>query len=177
MIIDIILFVLLAMAIFKGFSRGFIVAVFSFLAFIVGIAAALKLSATVASSLQQKANVSGSWLPAISFFLVFIAVVIVVRLGAKLLKKAVSLVLLGWADTIAGIILYALLYVFIYSVILFYAANLGLISPGTQNDSATFHLIEPFGPKVINGIGKVLPFFSNMFGELSTFFGNVADKP
>ena len=177
MIIDIIFVVLLVLAIIKGFSRGLIVAVFSFVAFLVGMAAALKLSAVVAISLQEKANVSGSWLPVISFFLVFIAVVLAVRLGAKLLKKAVSMVLLGWVDTIGGIILYALLYLFIYSVILFYAANIGLISLETQKASVTFEYIQPLGPKVINGIGKVIPIFSNLFGQLSSFFDSASSKP
>ena len=177
MIIDIIFVVLLVLAIIKGFSRGLIVAVFSFVAFLVGMAAALKLSAVVAISLQEKANVTGSWLPVISFFLVFIAVVLAVRLGAKLLKKAVSMVLLGWVDTIGGIILYALLYLFIYSVILFYAANIGLISLETQKASVTFEYIQPLGPKVINGIGKVIPIFSNLFGQLSSFFDSASSKP
>lgn len=177
MIIDIIFVVLLVLAIIKGFSRGLIVAVFSFVAFLVGMAAALKLSAVVAISLQEKANVKGSWLPVISFFLVFIAVVLAVRLGAKLLKKAVSMVLLGWVDTIGGIILYALLYLFIYSVILFYAANIGLISLETQKASVTFEYIQPLGPKVINGIGKVIPIFSNLFGQLSSFFDSASSKP
>ena len=177
MIIDIIFVVLLVLAIIKGFSRGLIVAVFSFVAFLVGMAAALKLSAVVAVSLQEKANVSGSWLPVISFFLVFIAVVLAVRLGAKLLKKAVSMVLLGWVDTIGGIILYALLYLFIYSVILFYVANIGLISLETQKASVTYEYIQPLGPKVINGIGKVIPIFSNLFGQLSSFFESASAKP
>lgn len=177
MIIDIIFVVLLVLAIIKGFSRGLIVAVFSFVAFLVGMAAALKLSAVVAISLQEKANVTGSWLPVISFFLVFIAVVLAVRLGAKLLKKAVSMVLLGWVDTLGGIILYALLYLFIYSVILFYAANIGLISLEMQKASVTFEYIQPLGPKVINGIGKVIPIFSNLFGQLSSFFESASAKP
>ena len=42
MAIDIIFLVLLAMAAFKGFRRGFIVAIFSFLAIVIGLAAAIK---------------------------------------------------------------------------------------------------------------------------------------
>ncbi len=44
MLIDIIVVILLVMAIFKGLRKGLIVAVFSFLAFLIGLAAALKLS-------------------------------------------------------------------------------------------------------------------------------------
>ena len=46
--IDIIFAILIVIAIFKGYRKGFIIAIFSVLAFILGLAAALKLSATIA---------------------------------------------------------------------------------------------------------------------------------
>jgi membrane protein required for colicin V production len=177
MIIDIIFLFLVVMALFKGYSRGLIVAVFTFLAYIIGLAAALKLSAVVAVSLQEKANVSSSWLPILSFALVFIAVVIVVRIAAKLVKKAVTVALLGWVDIIGGIVLYFLLYLFIYSVILFYADKIGLISADMKAGSKTFEYIAPVGPTVIDGIGKVLPLFRNLFDELAHFFDRLDGKP
>ena len=46
MIIDLILLGLMIMAVVKGLQRGFVVALFSMIAFIVGLVAALKLSTT-----------------------------------------------------------------------------------------------------------------------------------
>jgi len=120
MFIDLVFFILMIMAIFKGMSKGFIVAVFSLLAFIIGLAAALKLSAAVAVHLHEKMNVSGYWLPFLSFLIVFIAVVFIIRWGAALVKKAAGIVFLGWIDTLAGILLYVFMYLMIYSVILFF---------------------------------------------------------
>ena len=48
MVIDIILLILLAFAIIKGYRNGFVVAIFSFLAIVIGLAAAMKLSTWVA---------------------------------------------------------------------------------------------------------------------------------
>lgn len=174
MIIDIIFVILVGMAIFKGFSQGFIVALFSLFAYIIGLAAAMKLSAVVASYLQTGWNISGRLLPVLSFMLVFIAVIIVVRLTAGIIKKAVSVMFLGWLDKLAGFILFTLLYLFIYSVILFYAAQVHLISVEAQAASATYSYIAPFGPKVINGLGVIIPFFSDMFTDLQHFFEGVA---
>jgi membrane protein required for colicin V production len=176
-VLDIIFLFLLVMALFKGYTRGLIVAVFTFLAYIIGLAAALKLSAVVAVSLQEKTQVTSSWLPVISFAIVFIAVILLVRLLAKLIKKAVTLALLGWIDTLGGIVLYFLLYLFIYSVLLFYADKIGLLSAETKQASKTFEYIVPIGPTVINGIGKVLPFFRDMFDQLAHFFENISGKP
>jgi membrane protein required for colicin V production len=176
MIIDLIFLILIVMAIFKGISRGFIVAVFSLLAFMLGLAAALKLSAVLAVHLQEKMNISGYWLPFLAFLIVFIAVVLLVRLGAAVLKKVVTIALLGWADALAGIVLYGVIYLMAFSVMLFFATRIHLVSADTQADSHTFAFIEPFGPKVMNLLGKAIPLFSHMFSDLGKFFQSVSKK-
>lgn len=172
--IDIIFIILVVMAVIKGFSKGLIVAVFSLAAFIIGLAAALKLSAMLAGYLKSSMQVESKLLPILSFALVFIAVVLLVRLGAALLKKTVSLVLLGWLDKLGGIVLYFVLYLMIYSVILFFATQVHLVSTTMTAESKTYDFVMPWGPKVINGLGKVIPIFSNMFADLKAFFGGVS---
>jgi len=164
------------LAIFKGISKGFIIAVFSLLAFIIGLAAALKLSATVAAYLQSKMDLSGYWLPVLSFLIVFGAVVLIIRWGAAFFKKAIRLAFLGWIDTLLGIILYAIMYLMVYSVVLFYATKIHLISTETQLASKTYAYIEPFGPAAMRTLGKLIPFFSNMFSDLGRFFEGVSKK-
>ena len=80
MIIDIICIILLVLAVIKGFQRGLIVGVFSLLAVIIGLAAAIKLSAVVASHIGEAVKISDRWLPVLSFAVVFIAVVLLIRL-------------------------------------------------------------------------------------------------
>ena len=87
MIIDIIVAVILILAIIKGYRQGLIVAFFSLIAFIVGLAAALKLSVVVAGYIGKAVNVSDKWLPIISFAVVFLIVVLLVRIGAKFIQK------------------------------------------------------------------------------------------
>jgi membrane protein required for colicin V production len=72
MIIDIIFLLLLAIAVIKGITRGFVVAVFSFLAIIIGLAAAMKLSYIVANWLQGFFQYGKAWLPFVSFLIVFL---------------------------------------------------------------------------------------------------------
>lgn len=176
MFIDVVFLILMVTALFKGISKGFIVAVFSLLAFIIGLAAALKLSAVVADSLRTKMHLSGYWLPVLSFLIVFVVVIFIVRWGAALIKKAVSVAFLGWADKLAGVLLYAAMYIMILSVILFFATKIHLISRETQLTSKTYSYIEPCAPVVMSGLGKVLPFFSHMFSDLNKFFEGVSKK-
>jgi membrane protein required for colicin V production len=176
MLIDIIVIIILILAAVKGFRNGFILALFSFLAFIIGLAAAIKLSAVAAAYIGSSVNVSQRWLPVIAFVVVFLIVVLLVRLGAKLLEGVVNIAMLGWLNRLGGVVFYALLYIFVFSLILFYADETGLIKPETAEASTTFAYIRPLGPKVMEGLGTIIPLFKNMFLELEAFFEGVAQN-
>jgi membrane protein required for colicin V production len=176
MIIDILFLVFVAIAIFKGFQKGLIVAVFSIAGLIIGLAAALKLSTFVAAWIGQSTNISARWLPLIAFIVVFFVVVLLVRWGAALVEKAVELAFLGWANKIGGIIIYLLLYTILFSVFLFFAKQVNIFSAPAIAESKTYAYIEPWGPVVMDGIGKVIPVFKNLFTELQDFFGNLPAK-
>jgi membrane protein required for colicin V production len=87
-----------------------------------------------------------------------------------------EMVMLGWVNKLAGIILFAAIYTTIFSVLLFYAAQLQLIQPRTINNSVTYSFVQPWGPKAINGLGAVVPVFKDMFEDLKQIFDGVAHK-
>lgn len=176
MLIDLIFLVILVVAIFKGFSNGFIVALFSLIAYIIGIAGAMKFSTLVADWLDDSINISARWLPALSFILVFIVIVLVIRIGAAIIRKMIQAMMLGMFDRIFGILLYLVLYTIVYSVFMFFINKLNLISTETVNNSLVYGWIEPVGPFVINSLGIVLPFFQDMFKELQEFFDQIAQR-
>ncbi|MES2649650.1 MAG: CvpA family protein [Bacteroidota bacterium] len=176
MTLDIFFVILMAMAIYKGYSRGFVVALFSIIAFIAGIAAAMKLSTTVANYLGNNEVIGKQWLPVLSFLLVFVVVVLLVRLGASVIEKTMQLAMLGWVNKIAGIILYIVLYVVLLSVVIFYASQVKLINDETLAASTTWPYVQPWGPWAMNGLGRLLPFFKDMFAELQHFFENISHK-
>ena len=166
----------MVIAIIKGYRNGFIIAIFSIIAFVIGLVAALKFSAIVAEYLKDSVSTSTKWLPFIAFAIVFFAIVILVRLGAKLIEKAFQVVLLGWLNRIGGMMLYAALYVIIFSIFLFYAEKLQLLQPAAFLSSKTYHFIEPWGPKVMDNIGKMIPVFKDMFTGLEDFFNTISNK-
>lgn len=170
MAIDIIFLILIILAIIKGYRNGFVVAVFSFLGILIGLAAAMKFSTLVAAWLKDGTNISAAWLPFLSFIFVMIAVILLVRLGALFIQSAMELVLLGWLNKLTGILLYAALYITLFSVVLFYAEKIQWIKPETLSSSRTFAFVQPWGPKAIGFFGMLIPFFKGMFEELSHFF-------
>lgn len=176
MILDIIVAVILILAAVKGFRQGLIVALFSVIAFIIGLAAALKLSVVVAGYIGQAVKISDKWLPIISFALVFLIVVLLVRLGARFIQRTVEFAMLGWLNRLGGILLYGVLYILIFSVFIFYADQLGFIKPETKNESVTYAYIQPWGPKLMEGLGKIIPVFKGMFSDLEDFFDGVSKQ-
>lgn len=176
MVIDLAFALILILAVVKGYQRGLIVGLFSLVAVIIGLAAALKLSAVVAGYIGKTVKVSEEWLPLLSFAVVFIIVILLIRLGAKAIESVVQVAFLGWVNRLGGIILYVAIYTIVFSVLLFYAEQMKWIDRDTINKSLTYSYIQPWGPKAINGFGTLIPIFKDMFGELEQFFDGVAQK-
>jgi membrane protein required for colicin V production len=163
MFLDIIVLMLLVLALFKGWSNGLIVGVFSFLAFIIGLTIAMKTSDLAAVYIGEHFNVSEQWLPIVAFAVVFLIVVLLVRLGAKAIESVVEVAQLGWMNKIGGILLYILIYLFILSLLLSYAGQMHLLKEETLAASQSYRFIHPIAPAIMNVVGVVLPFLKNLF--------------
>jgi membrane protein required for colicin V production len=170
MSIDVLFLLFMVLAVFRGIRHGFIISICSAIAIFIGLAAAIRLSASVAASVSNSAHLSYRWLPVLAFLLIFLGVVIVVRLVARLAERAVDVVMMGWLNKLAGVLLYAVIYVLILSVVLFYAVELHLIGPGMLKASVTYPFIRPWGRVVIDEFGKFVPWFKGMFIRLEDFF-------
>jgi len=176
MLLDIIFAVVIVLAILKGYQNGLILGLFSLVTVIIGLAAAMKLSTVVAGYIGKAVKVSDEWLPVISFAVVFLVVILLIRLGARAIEKTVEVAMLGWVNKIGGVILFAAIYTVVFSVLLFYAEQMKLVQPETINKSVTYYFVQPWGPKAINGFGSIIPIFKDMFAELEQFFDGVAKK-
>lgn len=174
--IDIIFALFMLVAILKGYQKGLIIALFSIIAFVIGLAAALKLSAAVAVHLQHNITVSSKWLPIISFVLVFFIVAFLINLGGKLIEKTFEMAMLGWVNRLGGVFLYIMSYTIIFSVFLFYTDKIKVFDKSAIATSQTYPIVAPLGPKVINGFGKLIPLFKDTFSQLELFFETVSGK-
>lgn len=166
----------MAFAVFKGFTKGFIIGIFSFLAYFIGLAAALKLSVVVAKYFNADAAGSSRWIPVVSFLIVFITVVLLVYLGARFIKTIARISMMGTLDRLAGILLFVLIYVFIFSIILFFAVKTSVLNHETVKASFVYRFIEPVGPQMLESLAKILPVFKNMFADLQHFFEKMGQK-
>lgn len=174
MILDILFAVAMLLAIIKGWSKGFITGIFSFVALIVGAAAALKLSADLAIYLQKHLDQPSPLWPFVSFVIIFFIVALLVRLMAGLIEKTLQLAMLGWFNRLAGIGLYILTYAILFSILLWLADRMMLLPETIKTDSRVYSWIAPLGPGVIDFTGRLIPWFKDIFHQLEEFFDHLS---
>lgn len=117
-IIDIVLLAFLLWAVYKGFTKGLIYQAASLAALILGIYGAIHFSDITSTYLIDKFDLTGKYLPIISFSITFIIIVLAVHLVSFLLDKLVKAVALGIFNRIAGVIFSIVKMAFILSIFL-----------------------------------------------------------
>jgi membrane protein required for colicin V production len=173
MVIDIICITLLLAFFVRGYSKGIVIAIFSLVALVLGVICALKLSASLASYLFTKGWVSSGWAQIISYALLFVAVVWLVRWGGNTLQRLLEKMSLGLINRIAGGLLYAFVGAFIWSSFLWLGNQVHAIAPETLVASKTYQYITPIAPWVVAHVSEILPFAKSIFSDLEQFFDNI----
>ena len=171
--IDIIGIIILILSFFRGYRKGIVVALCSLLGVLLGMLAALKLSASLGAFLMEKGWVTSAWAQIIAYVVLFIGVVILVRLLAKLVEGALKAAMLGLVNRLIGGLLYACIGAIVWSSVLWIANRAHLISPETLAVSHTYDYFAPVAPWVFARIGIVLPFAKDIFSDLEHFFDGV----
>lgn len=117
-VLDIIILIILAWGAFRGFTQGFILQVVTFIALIIGIWASIRFSDSMADLLTKSFDITGKYLPVLSFIMIFVLVVVIAHLIGMLLTRFFEMATLGWLNRLGGIAFGILKYAFIISVLL-----------------------------------------------------------
>jgi membrane protein required for colicin V production len=177
MILDILFAITLLFAVFKGWKKGLIVGVFSLLALIAGAAAALKLSGSFGLYLRKVTGHPSPLWPVVTFILIFLVVAVLVHLIARMLEKTSQLAMLGWVNRLGGILFYSAAYIILFSIGLWFANQLYLLSPTLKSRSHIYPWTSAIAPQVIDHAGKLIPWFKDAFHQLEHFFQSISPLP
>ncbi len=169
MFIDIMVLLAVVSALFKGYSKGLIMALFNTVSLIIGLAAAVKFSSVISPAVAEKTG-AGQYAPILSFALVFLVVIVVIRFAGKAIEKTVETVKIGFVNRVGGVILYLALYLSVASILVYYLEKMGLLSVNLVQQSSTYPYLAPWGPFILDGLGYLLPVFRDMFEQLNSFF-------
>ena len=177
MALDVTGIILILLFFIRGYMKGFVVAAFSVIAILLGVLCALKLSASFAAWLLAHGYISSGWAQVISYSVLFIGVVIVVRLVARLIEKALQGMMLGMVNKLVGGLLYAFMGAVLWSSFLWIGAKMGMITPETIATSKTYTSLVNIAPWFCEKAGSLMPFIKDAFDKLQHFFDNVNQQP
>ena len=105
-VIDIIILVLLALAVFKGIKDGLMRQLGGIVGLILGIFLAGRFSAMLSGWLQRVApTLSESVVKVLSFIVIIVVVCLCVVLLSRLLEKVIKITTLGWINRLLGALL------------------------------------------------------------------------
>lgn len=114
------------------------------------------------------------WVPFLAFLLVFGLARWLVGVAGGMAKASAEAVMLGGVDKAGGLILHVVLYGTVYSIILFYLRQLGLLGDDTVSESRTYPWVSPWGPWVMGALSRALPFLGDMVRSLKEYFREAA---
>lgn len=176
MFIDVVALLAIGMAVVKGYSKGLIMALFNTVSLIIGLAIAVKFSSLIAPWVDEKLQAGPQFTAILSFALVYGAAILIIRLLGKSIQKTLETVKMGFLNRSGGVVLYLVLYLAVVSIFIYYLEKLGLIDANLIAQSFTYNWLAPWGPTILDGIGKLIPLFKDMFENMNELFDKFSDE-
>jgi len=161
--IDICIAIPLLWSIYKGFTKGFILAIASLIGFWLGIWGSIHFSTYVIPILRNKFEITSSYLPIVAFFVTFLLIILVIYLLARLLQKVVEGMALGIVNKLAGAVFNFLKYVLIISVFISILNGIEQVHPVLPSKLKKESILY-------NAIGKIAPAIIPSFKEFKERF-------
>lgn len=162
--IDVALGIILLIGAFRGYRDGFLMAVVTFLAIILGVLGAFKLMGSAIVLLKQQFELDENVLPYLAFALVFIAIVIAVSFLGRMLRASVEKSFFGLVDQALGAVIGILKMAFMASIVFWIVDSLTIQFPsGWVEDSWLYPPVAGFAPVVTEWVGALIPAFRDIF--------------
>ncbi|NVJ48039.1 MAG: CvpA family protein [Cytophagia bacterium] len=171
--LDVILLIPLVFGAFLGFKKGLLLEIVGVLAFILAIIGGFKLMETGMVYLSEYFEDFGQLLPFISFLIIFLAIILLINMLGKLLKKMIDMTLLGGFDKFAGAILGLVKWAIGVSILLWLVNNFGIELPGQEEELVLYPFLTELGPKLIASLDVVLPFAQDMLESIKALLSPV----
>jgi membrane protein required for colicin V production len=158
--LDIVIIVVVGIATFIGLRKGIIRMVLTVVGLVVGIIVAGRYYTPFSEYLTFIS--SPSWAKVAAFAIIFIGIMVVAALLSRLLERATSAIMLGWANRLVGAILgFVLGAMFICAILAIWVKYIGM--SGTIEQSR-------LAPILLSQFPRVLALLPDEFDAIRSFF-------
>lgn len=160
--IAILLFVMIGA--WSGYKEGFLMGLVTMLALVLGVFIAFKLTGEGMLFLQDEFNADKETLPYITFFVIFVIVVVLTTWLGKAIRASIDKTFLGRVDEIFGSLLGAFKTLFILSVLLWIADSFKVAPHREWTDgSYLYPFTAHLAPGLARWVAQFLPFLQEIF--------------
>ena len=151
--IDAFVLIALAYSFYKGFSKGFVIVLASFVALILGVIGAIYFSDFAAELLKSKTDINEEYISISAFSITFMAIIFGVHLVAKIVNQAVKMVMLGPLNKVMGGV-FSMLETIIMLSVTFYIfdfvnTQVEIVKKKTLNESIAYTKIRSITEEII----------------------------
>lgn len=171
--LDIILLVPLVFGAVLGYRKGLLIELIGIVAFVLAIIAGFKLMEVGMVYLDEYIEGFNELLPFLSFIIIFLAIIILINMLGKLLKKMIDMTILGGFDSIAGAIVGVVKWAIGVSILLWLCNNFGFELPGQNEELVLYPYLAELGPNIISSLDAVLPFAQDMLDSIKELLSPV----
>lgn len=151
--LDIFFAIPLVWGIVRGLMSGFIRSLSVFVGLILGITLAQTYAADLSPTIQEWFTLSARQCLSIAYVTIFVAVMIVVAIIARILDKFLHLILLGWLNKLLGAIFgffkWAIILSFFIMVIEYANSKFEFLSPEKKSESLLYEPIKKVVPTIM----------------------------
>jgi membrane protein required for colicin V production len=155
--LDILTGTILIIAILQGYKNGLIRAIVSFMSLFIGLVLAFQFAGWVATQLKSHTKIASHWLPFISFLIVLIAVLLVLRWTSGLLQQTAEWLMLGWLNKLLGVLLYGFIYFTMLSAVVYFLQILGILVAADMKMTYSYAYLQKWWPYCMEKMGIWLP--------------------
>ena len=165
--LDIITGTILIIAILQGYKNGLIRAVVSFVSLYIGLIIAFQFAGWVANQLKEHTKIASHWLTFISFLMVLIVVLLVLKWTARLLQQTAEWLMLGWLNKLLGIALYCFIYFTMFSAVVYFLQILGVLEKEKVKEAFSYSYLQSWWPYCMGKIGEFIPSIKHSIATFS----------
>lgn len=166
MFLDILLLIVLVWGFVTGYRRGILHSLFFLVGIAAGIITAIKFSELAGTYLSEWLSIDPTYLPIISFALVFILTLGLILVIANGIEELLKFAQLNLFNKLAGAVVWMTIGVFVLSTAFWYLAQYDLLGEEQVNASKTYSYISPVSPFVLEQAGKVIPVLQDVYEDI-----------
>jgi len=161
---DVVIIVIVLFGAYKGYKDGFLMGIATLAALVIGIFIAFKFISEGMELLQERFNADKAFLPYLSFFVIFVAIVILVNLLGRFLRQSIDKTFLGRIDEAFGAVLGAFKMLFMLSVFLWIIDSFKFDLPRQWTEgSFMYPFTAHLAPAIAGWLAQFMPFFDEIF--------------